>query len=409
IGDLDATVLTGYPGSIASVWQQAGRSGRRGARSLSALVALDNPLDQYFMRHPDIFFGKTCEHALISPSNPHMLRPHLLCAAYEFPLTEVDIKYFGPEMTGHVAALAEQGFLHERRRTWYLSASVAYPAAGVNLRSTSNDPYTIVEEGTGALLETVESAVAFFQVHQGAIYLHQGETYLITGLDIPGRTAHARVSDAPYYTQTIDLTDIRIRKVLEERAVGAAHAYLGEVEVVNRVMGYKRKRHVTEDLLGEEPLDLPEQLFSTIALWWDIPESLLKEVARAGLDLSGGLHAAEHATIGMLPLFALCDRNDIGGVSTPLHPDTGRPQVFIYDGHPGGVGIAEKGFELLERLWTATLRAVAECPCEDGCPSCIQSPKCGNNNEPLDKQAAGVILRGVLGLKPGAGAAPAFG
>ena len=410
IGDLDATVLTGYPGSIASVWQQAGRSGRRGARSLSALVALDNPLDQYFMRHPDIFFGKTCEHALISPSNPHILQPHLLCAAYEFPLTELDIKYFGPEMSGHVAALVEQGLMHERRATWYLSATVAYPAERVNLRSTSNDPYTIVEEGTGALLETVESAVAFFQIHPGAVYLHQGETYLITELDIPGRTAHARATDAPYYTQAIDLTDIRIRKVLEERVVGASRAYLGEVEVVNRVLGYKRKRHVTEELVGAEPLDLPEQPFSTVALWWDIPEPLLNDVAHAGLDLSGGLHAAEHAAIGMLPLFALCDRNDIGGVSTPLHPDTGKPQVFIYDGHPGGVGIAEKGFELLEQLWSATLRAVAECPCEDGCPSCIQSPKCGNNNEPLDKQAAGVILRGVLGVTPGAGtAAPASG
>ena len=396
IGDLEATVLTGYPGSIASTWQQAGRSGRGKDDSLSFLIGLDNPLDQYFMRHPDFFFGKSVENALVNPDNPYILRAHLLCAAWESPLSGYDDKFFGDALSRERDELVGQGILRERKGRWYLSPSVFYPAQKVNIRSTSGENFTVVDTSTGALLETVEADVALFQVHPGAIYLHQGESYLVTELDLLSRTACVQPTNATYYTQTKELTDLSIIKVNQTKSCGRVKVYLGEVEVTTTVVGFKKKAQFTEEVIGEEPLDLPPQHFPTLALWFDLPLEAMVQVEKAQLDLAGGLHAAEHAAIAILPLFALCDRNDIGGVSTPLHPDTGQAQIFIYDAHPGGVGIAEKGFELIEDLWRATLRAIVECPCEEGCPSCIQSPKCGNNNKPLDKKAAPVLLEGLL-------------
>jgi len=398
IGDLDATVLTGYPGSIASTWQQAGRSGRRGERSLAFLIGLGNPLDQYFMRHPDAFFGKSFEHVLINQANPYILRSHLLCAAYEHPLDETDEALFGEHFGSVRANLGREELLRERSGRWYLSPAILYPAEGVNIRSASSERYTVVDTSQGHKeLETVEAAVAFFEIHPGAIYLHQGETYLIGELDLLSHTAYAQPVDVDYYTQTKDITDVSICNTSQRKEVRGVGVCLGEVEVTTDVVGFKRKRQFTEAVIGEELLDLPAQTFSTVALWFDIPEQTVRAVAEKGLDLAGGLHAMEHAAIALLPIFALCDRNDIGGISTPLHADTGRPQVFIYDAFPGGIGIAEKGFELVEELWRATLRAISDCPCEAGCPSCIQSPKCGNNNEPLDKKAAELILGALVG------------
>ena len=397
IGDLDATVLTGYPGSISSTWQQAGRSGRRGERSLSFLIGLDNPLDQYFMRHPEAFFGKSFEHVLTNQANPYILKSHLMCAAYEHPLADNDEAVFGESFGKVCAELVEEGLLKERGGRCYLSPSIFYPAEDVNIRSTSSERYAIVDASHGYReLETVGAAVAFFQIHPGAIYLHQGEAYLVTELDLLSRTAYAQPIDADYYTQTKDITKLSIRQVNRRREVGGVGVYLGEVEVTTEVVGFKKKRQFTEEVIGEEPVDLPSQTFPTVAFWFDIPEKIVLALAQQGLDFHGGLHATEHAAIALLPIFALCDRNDVGGISTPLHADTGKPQVFIYDAYPGGIGIAEKGFELIEELWLATLKAIAECPCEAGCPSCIQSPKCGNNNEPLDKRAAELILGALL-------------
>ncbi len=399
IGDLEATVLTGYPGSIASTWQQAGRSGRGKERSLSFLIGLDNPLDQYFMRHPEFFFQKSVENALVNPENPYILRAHLLCAAWEMPLDGEDGEFFGEAAGKEKAELAERGILRERRGRWYLAPSIAYPAQSINIRSTSGENYSIIDTSTGDLLETIEANVAFFQVHPGAIYLHQGEPYLVEELDLATRTAYTRPTDANYYTQAKDLTDLHILRVLRSKSVKGTKVYLGEVEVTTTVVGFRMKQQLTEEVIGEEPLDLPPQNFPTIALWFDLPEKAVARIDRRQMDLAGGLHAAEHAAIGILPLFALCDRNDIGGVSTPSHADTGKAQVFIYDGHPGGIGIAEKGFGLVAELWEATLKAITECPCRGGCPSCIQSPKCGNNNKPLDKKAAVVLLEGLLRKK----------
>jgi DEAD/DEAH box helicase domain-containing protein len=397
IGDLEATVLTGYPGSIASTWQQAGRSGRGGEASLSFLIGLDSPLDQYFMRHPEAFFQKSFENALVNPDNSYILRAHLLCAAWELPLSNEDEKYFGSLFAQERGELERQGMLRERRQRWYLSPGIAYPAQAINIRSTSAQNYSLVDTTTGSRLETIEASTAFFQIHPGAVYLHQGESYLVTELDLASHTAYAVPANVNYYTQTKDITDLHIIKPLCEKMCGKVKVCLGEVEVTTTVIGFKKKAQFTEEVIGEEPLDLPPQRFPTVALWFDLPAEAIARLDREQLDFAGGLHAAEHAAIGILPLFALCDRNDIGGVSTPFHPDTGQAQIFIYDGYPGGIGIAEKGFDLIEELWQATLKAISECPCQEGCPSCIQSPKCGNNNKPLDKKAARILLAGLLG------------
>jgi DEAD/DEAH box helicase domain-containing protein len=396
IGDLDATILTGYPGSISSTWQQAGRSGRRGERSLSVLVALDNPLDQYLMRHPETFFRKRQESARISPSNPYILKPHLLCAAYEAPLTMDDTEFFGPDLLWYADELEREDLVHTRSGRWHLQPELLYPAQDVNIRSTSARFYTLVDNESGLVLETVDEASAHQQLHPGAVYLHQGEPYLVADLDLESQTAKAATTDAPYYTEVRDFTETRILSVLRQKPAGRTTVYLGQVRVTTSVVGFRRRAHFTEEVLGEEYVSLPPQSYETVSLWFDVPRDTLDYILRERLDLAGGLHAVEHAAIGVLPLFALCDRNDIGGISTPLHPDTGRPQVFIHDGHPGGVGISEHGYDVIDELWKTTLEVVSECPCESGCPSCIQSPKCGNNNQPLDKEVAKLLLRDIL-------------
>ena len=396
VGNLDATLITGYPGSIASAWQQAGRSGRRGERSLSVMIAHDNPLDQYLMRHPESFFGKSHESARISPSNPYILKPHLLCAAYEAPLTMADTEFFGPDLLWYADELQEDRFMHTQSDRWHLQPEVAYPAEQVNIRSASSDFYTLVEEDSGAILETVSEETAFMQLHPGAISLHQGEPYLIKDLDLESHTAYADKSDAPFYTVVRDYTETRVLNTFKSKQAGRTTIHLGEVNVSTHVVGFRRKSHYTDENLGEEFVDLPPQSYDTIAFWFDVPPETLGFITENKLDLAGGLHAVEHAAIGLLPLFALCDRNDIGGISTPLHPDTGQAQVFVHDGHPGGVGVAERGYDVIEDLWQATYEVISECPCEAGCPSCIHSPKCGANNQPLDKELAKLVLKEIL-------------
>jgi DEAD/DEAH box helicase domain-containing protein len=392
IGDLDATVLTGYPGSIASAWQQAGRSGRSTHSSLSFLIAQEDPLDQYLMRYPDFFFSHDFDNAIINPGNPYILKPHLLCAAWEKPLRHEDERFFGPTTGTMLTQLEHEVKLRNRQEKWYPVPSITYPAQYVNIRAASGESYAVIDRRDGCLLETVEGSVAFFQVHPGAVYLHQGEAYLVNELGLAQHIAWVEPSTADYYTQSMDITDLRVTGLIKQKGCQGTEVHFGDVDVTTTVVGFKKKRQLTEEVIGEEPLDLPPQSFPTKALWFDLPQKAVDRIASAGLDFHGGLHACEHAAIGILPLFALCDRNDIGGVSTPFHPDTGKAQVFIYDAHPGGIGIAEKGFEMITELWQATLKAVFACPCADGCPSCVQSPKCGNNNQPLDKEAAVILL-----------------
>jgi len=348
------------------------------------------------MRHPDFLFSKNFDNALINPDNHYILAPHLLCAAWESPLEESEEGFFGANARAELEKLEKEGKLRKSNNKWFLVPSITYPAQEVNIRATAGKNYTIIDASQGRLLETVEGSFALSQIHPGAVYLHQGESYLITDLDLGTRTATAAPTTVDYYTQARELTDIRVMKVIKTEKHKDIKVYLGDVDVTTVVTGFKKKRQFTEEVIGEEPLDLPPQSFPTRALWFDLPQKAMGRLATKGLDFHGGLHACEHAAIGILPLFALCDRNDIGGVSTPLHPDTGRAQIFIYDAHPGGTGIAEKGFEMLTELWQATLKVIKECPCSDGCPSCIQSPKCGNNNQPLDKKAAEILLEGLV-------------
>ncbi len=396
IGDLEATVLTGYPGSISGTWQQAGRSGRGKQKALSFLIGMDNPLDQYFMRHPEDFFRKSYENALINPGNPYILQSHLACAAWELPLGDHDRVFFGDDYKQECLEMEKLGLLRLRNGKWYFAPGLSYPAQSVNIRSTSGRNYAIINTEDNKPIETIESAMAFYQVHPGAIYLHQGDTYLVTGLDLESRTALVEPAEVNYYTRTTELSDLRIVKETRRQQWGPVTVCLGEVEVNSSVIGYRKKAQLTEEILGEEALDLPPQIFNTVSLWFDLPPLAVQRISKSGLDFAGGIHAVEHAAISILPLFALCDRNDIGGVSTPFHPDTGKAQIFIYDAHPGGIGIAEKGYEIVTELWKTTYRAIAECPCQEGCPGCIQSPKCGNNNQPLDKKAAVILMEELL-------------
>ncbi len=398
VGDLDATISVGYPGTVASLWQQAGRAGRSNSGSLAILVGLDNPLDQYFMRHPDQLFGRPHEHALIDPGNVYILEQHLPCAAHELPLTPADETHFGSGFVEAMVKLEERGIMtyqpdHDK---WYYRGQ-DYPAQRVSIRSIGSRPIVLVDGSRKfKQLEEMDEISAFSRVHPGAIYLHQGESYLVTELDLQKGQAMLMPARVDYYTQPHELSDINIIRSLQHRQLKMTTVYWGVVRVTQQVVGYRRVRQFSEANLGETPLEMPANTFETRALWWDVPVEWARHLARRGWDFMGGLHAVEHAAIGLLPLFAMCDRWDIGGLSTPMHPDTERPQIFIYDGYPGGVGITEQGFDLLLELWEATLATIKECPCEEGCPSCIYSPKCGNNNEPLDKQAAIWILESLL-------------
>jgi DEAD/DEAH box helicase domain-containing protein len=395
VGGLDAAVLVGYPGTMASVWQRAGRAGRGREESLTVLIALEDALDQYLMRQPAYFFGRPVEHATVDPDNPYILAAHLRCAASEIALWPGDEALFGSRMTEVAAALEGLGVLVRRKDRWH-PRSRAYPAGGVDIRAASGDLFRIVKAGTRRVIGTVDAARAFEQVHEGAIYLHQGDAYRVIRLDLGARTAIVEPDDGRYYTQARVLTDLTIAGEQTSRPLGPATAHFGGVRVTQQVIEYRRKQLFTDTVLGVESLDMPQQDLPTTALWVALPERLIEEVEGRGLDLPGGIHAVEHAAIGLLPLFAMCDRWDIGGVSYPRHPETGRATIFIYDGYPGGAGVTEKGFELLDGLLARTLDAIASCPCEAGCPSCIQSPKCGNLNEPLDKPSAIVLLERLL-------------
>ncbi|HLJ59535.1 MAG TPA: DEAD/DEAH box helicase [bacterium] len=395
VGGLDAAILVGYPGTMASVWQRAGRAGRGAEESLAVLIALEDALDQYLMRQPAYFFGRPIEHAAVNPDNPYVLAAHLRCAASEIALWPGDEALFGSRMREVAGALETLGVLTHRRDRWH-APTRTYHARSVDIRAASGDTYRIVRAGTRRVLGTVDASRAFEQLHEGAIYLHQGDAYRVARLDPDARTAAVEPDAGGYYTEARVLTDLWIERATGAREVGPAEAHLGDVRVSQQVVEYRRKQLVTDTVLGVTPLEMPAQDLRTVALWIVLPDALAAAVATEGLDLAGGIHAIEHAAIGLLPLLTMCDRWDIGGVSYPVHPETGRATIFIYDGYPGGVGVAEEGFQVLDALLARTLDAIVSCPCESGCPSCVQSPKCGNLNSPLDKRAAVFLLRRLL-------------
>ena len=394
IGGLDACIMAGYPGTVASTFQQAGRAGRKRRDSLAILVAGDDPLDQYLLAHPEELFGKPHEAALVDHANPNLLGPHLGCAAYELPLGDEDATVFGPSLPDAIERGVASGRLRRRGAKHYW-AGRGSPAQEIDIRSAGGI-VQIADADTGALLGTVDESRAHSSVHRGAIYLHQGQQYLVEDLDLEARVALVRLTEDDCYTQARDVTDIRVLEIERKGSVGATELFYGAVEVTSQIVSYVRKRLYTNEVLDVVPLDLPEMSLETRSVWYTVPEELLAAARISPADVAGSAHAAEHAQIGILPLFAMCDRWDIGGVSTAEHPDTGLCTIFIYDGYPGGAGIAERGFASGAAHHRATLEAIRACRCERGCPSCVQSPKCGNGNEPLDKDGAARLLAAVI-------------
>jgi DEAD/DEAH box helicase domain-containing protein len=393
VAGLDAVLITGWPGTVASVWQQAGRAGRAGQDALAVLVAREDPLDTYLVHHPEALFGRAVEATVLDPSNPYVLGPHLCCAAAELPLTDADLPLFGEGTEQLLADLVRRGLLRHRPRGWFWT-SRERPEA--DLRGVGGPPVRLVESGTGRLLGTVDHSSAHTQAHTGAVYLHQGESYLVEELDLEESVALVRAAEPDYSTSARDVTEITVAETLRSRVLPGVTLSFGSVDVTHQVVAYLKKRLGSGEVLGEEPLDLPPRQLRTRAVWYTVTPELLDSAGLGWTAVPGAAHAAEHAAIGLLPLFATCDRWDIGGVSTALHADTGLATVFVYDGHPGGAGFAERGYDRATAWLTATRDAIASCECATGCPSCVQSPKCGNGNEPLDKAGAVALLDVVL-------------
>jgi DEAD/DEAH box helicase domain-containing protein len=393
IAGLDAVVLAGWPGTRASFWQQSGRAGRAGGQSLAVLVAGDDPLDSYLVHHPERIFDAPVEASVLDPANPYVLTPHLAAAAAELPLTPEDTRWFGPSMPDLADALVTGGVLRRRPAGWFW-ARPDRATDHVELR-TAGRPVRIVESRTGRVLGTVDGARAHTAVHTGAVYVHQGLPYVVTRLDLDDDSALVSAGDPGWSTQARSVSDFTIVGTDSTTRWGPAVLAVGRVEVTTQVTSFLRRLPGGE-VIGEHPLDLPARTLPTQAVWWTLP---VEELALAGVgeaEIPGALHAAEHAAIGLLPLIATCDRWDIGGVSTACHPDTGLPTVMVYDGYPGGAGFARRGFEQARAWLSATQEAVEDCECATGCPACVQSPKCGNGNEPLDKSGAARVLRHLL-------------
>jgi DEAD/DEAH box helicase domain-containing protein len=402
LAGLDAVLLAGYPGTLASLWQQAGRAGRAGRESLCVLVARDDPLDTYLVHHPAALFRRPVEATVLDPANPYVLGPQLACAAAELPLTPDDLELFGGEPAASaVATLVDQGALRKRPTGWYWTQR---GRPDVDLRGSGGAPVCVVESKTGRLLGTVDAGSAHFQVHPGAVYLHQGVSYVVDDLDLDDACALVHAEEPDFTTHPRDVTNLSVLSVRSYVDAGPVGLFLGEVEVTGQVVAYQRRRISTGEVMDTRPLDLPERCLRTVAVWWTISPGALADAGVPTADVPGALHAAEHAAIGLLPLVATCDRWDIGGLSTAAHPDTDAPTVFVYDGHPGGAGFAERAYGVAAEWLGATRSAIASCGCESGCPSCVQSPKCGNGNSPLAKDEAVRVLDLVLRELGGPGA-----
>ena len=394
IGLLDCAISVGFPGTVASLRQQWGRAGRR-AKGLAVLVASEDALDQFFMREPQALLERSVEAALLDHTNPRVLDGHVRAAAFEAPLDERDAPLLGAEALARAEALADAGEL-KRTKAGFVWGGRDYPAGRFSLRSTTPDAFSVVDVGTGSVLGIVERERAYSTVHDGAIYLHLGESYRVLGLDLDGRTALVEPFRGDYYTQAKKETTTAIERAeVVERRLGMEVSF-GSVSVTEQVVAFQKKAIRDQATLDLVALDLPATTFETEAVWY-LPEPSMLEGLLDMPRLLGSLHAAEHSMIALLPLWAMCDRWDIGGLSTNLHFQTGRPTVFIYDGHVGGVGIARRGFDQIEGWVADTERLLAGCPCESGCPSCVQSPKCGNLNEFLNKEGALTLLRRMLG------------
>ncbi|MGH3080596.1 MAG: DEAD/DEAH box helicase [Gaiellaceae bacterium] len=390
VGLLDCVICVGFPGTVASLRQQWGRAGRTG-RGLAVLVASEDALDQFFMREPEALLERRVEAAILDHANPRVLDGHVRAAAFEAPLDGGDAETLGP------AALERAALLPDLRHTpsGYVWAGRDYPAGRFGLRSSTPEPFSVVDATTGSLLGLVERERAYSTVHGGAVYLHLGEAYRVLDLNLQARAALVEPFAGDEYTQAKkDTMTAILDTARRERRLGVELSF-GTVTVTEQVVAYQRKRIQDSETIETVALDLPQTEFETEAVWF-VPEPWMLEGLEEMPRLLGSLHAAEHTLIALLPLWAMCDRWDIGGLSTNLHFQTGRPTIFVYDGHAGGVGITERGFDVFEGWATDTAKLLDGCPCDHGCPSCVQSPKCGNLNEPLDKAGALTLLDRML-------------
>ncbi|MCV2394905.1 DEAD/DEAH box helicase [Actinotalea sp. M2MS4P-6] len=396
ITGLDAVLIAGWPGTRVSLWQQAGRAGRAGADGLVTLVAREDPLDTYLVHHPEDVVGVPVEATVVDPTNPYVLAPHLCAAAAERPLRSEDLPLFGPDTRALLDVLVDRGALRRRESGWYWTHADAASRL-TDLRGTGGEPVRVVEDGTGRLLGTVDASAADATLHEGAVYVHQGRTYVVDALDLTAAVAIVHEEAVDHRTWAHWMSSVEIREVREERHAGPITWGFGVVDATSQVVSYTKRRLPDLANVGGDTLELPPRTMRTNAVWWTAPPEVLDVAQLDSGDAPGALHAAEHASIGLLPLLATCDRWDLGGLSTALHADTGTATVFVHDAYPGGAGFAERGFRLGARWLGATRDAIAGCSCASGCPACVQSPKCGNGNDPLDKAGALRLLDVVLG------------
>ncbi len=399
IGGLDCCILAGYPGSVSSTYQRAGRVGRHGEESVVIMIALQDALDQYLARHPETFFGKSHEAAVIDPESPAILKKHLPCAAAEVRLGEDDTVYDLERLRPVVDELVRAKALRPGKKggTWY--SGVWMPHRGVSIRGMG-EPFRIIDEGDN-LIGELDGFRVFRDAFPGAIYLHRGRQYRVEALDTQERKVFVREVDVPYYTHALSRDETEILDERKRKTLGSLTLHLGGLRISQRVVGYEKRRLYDRARLSRHVIEMPEYVFDTEGVWFRIPGSIEEALEDGGFDLGGSIHALEHAAISCMPLIALCDKMDIGGVSHTRHPGFAAPGIFIYDGYEGGVGLTRHAFDVAGTWLALSRRFIAECPCESGCPSCVQDPQCGSGNQPLDKAGAVFLVSRILGREDG--------
>ncbi|GAA2517575.1 DEAD/DEAH box helicase [Rarobacter incanus] len=401
IAGLDAVVIAGWPGSRASVWQQGGRAGRAGSSGLVILIARQDPLDMYLVDHPPALFDASVEASIIDPANKYVLAPHVCAAAAELPLDDAGLAYLGEGAADLARELADAGFLRQRGSRWFWGRHESASAL-TDLRGSGAGTVTILDGESGVVIGTQDATGADSALHAGAIYTHQGATFEVTAYDPQDLLAVVSRADVHFHTwsRSVTSTEIIAARMQTAWGNGAVRWGFGDVAVSSQVVEFERKNNADNVSLGRFGLTLPVRRLETCAVWWSVSGDVLEQVGLARAEIPGALHAAEHAAIGLLPLFATCDRSDIGGLSTAWHEQTDRATVFVHDGAPGGAGFAERGYRVAQTWLERTLAVIDSCPCRAGCPACVQSPKCGNGNHPLDKASAVRFLRAVLSHAP---------
>ncbi|MDR3629376.1 MAG: DEAD/DEAH box helicase [Desulfocapsaceae bacterium] len=402
IGDLDLCILVGYPGSIMAAWQRGGRVGRGGQESAIIMIAQEDALDQYFMRHPEDFFARDVESAALNPANPAIMEQHLHCAAAEIPLAADEPLLQQQQVRESVASLTARSVLLQSSggEAWF--ATRKRPQRLVSLRG-SGSQLTIINSQDGCILGEIDAARALKECHPGAVYLHQAQTWLVEKLDMLSREVVVTGMKGNYFTRAMSGKQTEIIEITQTKMIFGCRISTGRLRVTERVTGYQKRNNSTQKLVATLALDLPPQTFETEGLWLEIPDPVQQTMEADRLHFMGAIHALEHALISLFPLVVLCDRNDIGGISCPVHEQTGIATIFVYDGHPGGIGLASEAYLQFDQLLSRTAEAVRSCPCENGCPSCVHSPKCGSGNRPIDKLACIRLIDLIYQSKPSAG------